>query len=369
MATYIHHLATLVPPTAYNQPFARDVMKTWLGGDRRLDRILDRIYARSGIEKRHSVVGDFQPDAPLGIFADSDGGSYQAPGTQARNDLYTREASEMYAVLAREALRDCPGFEAEEITHVITVSCTGFFAPGPDYVVTRALGLSPNTERYHLGFMGCCAAFPALRMARAFCQSRPDAVVLILCLELCTLHLDPTPDLDNLIASAVFADGAAAAVVSQRPPQADARALELLDFNTTLVPEGANDMTWVLGDSGFRMTLSTRVPGLVETHATGAVEPLLEAAGLSRGEIACWAVHPGGRAILDVVEKVFGLRCEQLAASRWVLRHHGNMSSATVLFVLKRILDTLPRRRERNYLAGMAFGPGLTMESGLLATV
>ena len=370
MSTFIHHIETAVPDTRYDQSFIRDEMKRLLDADRRTARLLHYVYGQSGIEKRHSAVRDFTPGVPEGAFYDPVQDRLKSPSTGVRNALYTDVSKELYACVAQQAVARCPGVEASHITHVITVSCTGFFAPGPDYHIVRSLGLSPATKRFHLGFMGCYAAFPALKMAQAFCEADPDAVVLVVCLELCTLHLKFKSDPDSLISASVFADGAAAAVVSARPPQAGRGALEMTAFATTLTPTGEEDMAWTVGDTGFDMVLSTYVPSIIEANLQEALAPLFAQANLTEHDIDHWAVHPGGRAILDKVEASLGLSPEKLCPSREVLRDYGNMSSATVLFILQKLLAAPAVRegggaRDGEKVYAMAFGPGLTVESGL----
>jgi predicted naringenin-chalcone synthase len=361
MTTWIHGIATAVPDYAYEQQRIRDVMKDWLGADRRTERLLNGIYANSGIETRHSVVPDLEPDARRGaFFRTEDGSGFRLPGTRERNDRYTQEAAPLFVKAARGALA-ASGFSAAEVTHVITVSCTGFFAPGPDVLLVSELGLAPGTERYHVGFMGCYAAFPALRMARAFTRSEPAAVVLVVSAELCTLHLQPGPEIDNLLAGSVFADGAAAALVSARPPAR--HALRLDGFESTLATEGAAEMAWTLGDTGFEMTLTSYVPRIIEARIAAALAPLFARSDVQQDDIRRWAVHPGGRAILDRAAAGLCLEEDALEASRRVLASYGNMSSATVLFVLGDLLNGgVP---EPEPLAAAAFGPGLTVESGL----
>lgn len=365
MPTYLHHVDTLAPGVAYEQARVREVLAEWLGADRRLERLLDRVVDAAGIASRRSVVRDFLPDAPPGLYRAADG--YRSPGTGERMARYAEEAGRLFPCLARRALEGCPGLGPEDVTHVITVSCTGFYAPGPDVQVVRALGLAGSVRRAHLGFMGCYAALPALRLARAHCEADPDAVVLVLCVELCTLHLDPQRSLDSLRAVTVFGDGAAAAVVSARPPAAPERALELRGFASGLVPEGAGEMTWTIGDRGFRMTLSSYVPALVGANLAQVVGPLLDELGLEPDRIARWPLHPGGRAILDRVERDLDLPPAALSASRAVLERLGNMSSPTVLYVLKEELERGVAPGEP--LLAAAFGPGLTVEAAALAGV
>lgn len=261
---------------------------------------------------------------------------------------------------------------AADITHVITVSCTGFFNPGPDYKIVRALGLNPSVQRYHLGFMGCYAAFPALRAAKSFCEADPEAVVLVVSVELCSLHVRTSNNPDTIMGSSLFADGAAAAVVTARELPDGAAALELDHFETVLTPVGEDSMAWNIGDHGFEMVLDSYVPKIIDEHIVGALEPLLASApelqNLPYSDIRHWAIHPGGRSILDKVQSKLALSDEQLIPARETLRNYGNMSSATVMFVLKHILEQ-PAESERERICSMAFGPGLTVETGLFTKV
>jgi predicted naringenin-chalcone synthase len=375
----IHHIETCVPESAYSQAFIGEVMKSHLradgstngSADGKTERLLNRIYRHSGIEKRHSVIPDYTADATKdGIFFDPGSGTFLSPGTGARNEIYTREARTLFTRVAAAAIDNCSGFDRDDITHVITASCTGFFAPGPDYHIVCDLGLDPSTERVHVGFMGCYAAFPALRMARAFCSQNPDAVVLIACVELCTLHLEPSDVLDNIIACSVFADGAAAAIVSNRKPSvSDSKPTLLIEeLHTTLAPDSEADMAWTIGDRGFNMVLSTYVPRILETNVASIVDELLRVSGHIRSDVDRWAIHPGGRAILDNIARALDLDGSALDVSRKILREYGNMSSATVLFVLDEILsDSTLERGDR--ICALAFGPGLTVESGVLRIV
>jgi len=362
---FIHQLATAVPPYAVPQTFARDTLKAQLS-DRLAQRLVHRLYTQSGIETRYSVVPDFAAPGEAGeavpgsgLFL-AEGGRYTSPSTKVRNDLYTEAARPLFKEVAEKALAES-GFHEGDVTHVVTVSCTGFCAPGPDYFLVRDLCLRPDVGRFHVGFMGCYAAFPALKMARAFCQADPNAVVLVVCLELCTLHLQLGGDFDRLLASSVFADGAASAIVSAREPQGPA--FELSALATTLTPVGEGDMAWSVGDEGFDIVLSSYVPEILEANIGAALAPLFAKFDLSVSEVDRWGVHPGGRAILDKVERGLGLPEDALEPSRRVLRDYGNMSSATVLFVLKEIL---PEARPGERVCAVAFGPGLTVESGLL---
>lgn len=360
MPAYIHGLATAVPPHHHTQERAAEFVQEHASENRAIRRIIRSLYRNSGIDKRHTVIPDWRVTGEPSLFFEADGSPRPVPDTRVRNDVYEREARKLYVELARRLVEEAPGFEAADVTHVITVSCTGFYAPGPDYDVVRALGLPGSTLRYHLGFMGCYAALPGLRMAEAFCRADPDAVVLVLAVELCSLHLQFNEDTDDLIAGSVFADGGSGALVSARRPGP----LEILSFRSALTAEGEADMAWTLGSHGFRMRLSTYVPELIQANLEPVLAEALGSVGLTRAEVDAWAVHPGGRAIVDRVEGALGLEEGGLRASRAVLRDYGNMSSATILFVLKELLRG-DRPAPGSRICAMAFGPGLTIESGL----
>ncbi|MFS4506356.1 type III polyketide synthase [Clavibacter sp. Sh2141] len=401
MTASIRSIATALPPTVLAQEGVRDLFGSQPEPGRLGTRLVSAAFGASGIRTRHTVIRELgtapgmagadapaDPDDGEPVFYDRATGRILTPGTGARNDTYIREAPALLLGAARQALEEAAGIEADDVTHVVTVSCTGFYAPGPDYAVVRGLGLGASTQRFHLGFMGCYGAFPALRMASQFCAADPDAVVLVVCVELCSLHLHSSNDADTIVASSVFGDGAAAAIVTSRPAPAGSTVLDLDAFETVLTPVGEDDMAWTIGDQGFDMILSSYVPKIIDDHITGALEPLWAQVpaldGVAPAQIEDWAIHPGGRSILDRVEDRLALAPAQLAASRSTLAEVGNMSSATVLFVLRRILHGTPPADVpgRPDVAGsvpaiasgpgagrvcaMAFGPGLTVETALM---
>ncbi len=361
MPAFVHRIETALPEASYSQERALEFMQEHVATRPAVRRMLRSLYRNSGIERRHSVMGDWDGGAGDPLFLGPDG-AIASPGTGARNAVYALEARRLFEELAHRLTAD----EARSVTHVITISCTGFFAPGPDYHVVRALGLPGSTERYHIGFMGCYAAFQGLKLARTICDADPTAVVLVLSVELCTLHMQFSEDTDDLIAGAIFADGASGALVSARPPAEGEVALELHSFRSELAPEGEDAMAWTIGDQGFRMKLSTYVPELLGSTMGPLLDRVLGEAGLDRDRIDWWAVHPGGRAILDRVQEAGTIPDHALAASREILRRCGNMSSATILFVLDELLRRGSAQADDRILA-MAFGPGLTIETGLLS--
>lgn len=359
MPVYIHDIATAVPETYSKQDFIREQMKKYVGKDRKTRAIIHRIYSQSGIEKRHTVINDFSPDHNSHFFFN--GSSCNVPGTAQRNDIYREQATKLFTDIGKMLLEQNPEIDKSDITHVITVSCTGFFAPGPDFEVVKQLGLNPSTQRFHVGFMGCYAAFSAMKMADAFCKSNPDAVVMMICTELCTLHFQSKTDIDSLLSASVFSDGAAGALISQRPPSKTS--FEILDFASSLAYEGEKDMAWIIGNTGFDMILSSYVPDIIESNIQENLAPVFEKYRLSASDIDHWALHPGGRAIVDKIQKALNIQDDQIVSSRKVLAEHGNMSSATVLFVLRDLLSrSLPNKGK---VVPVAFGPGLTIESGL----
>lgn len=364
MPVYIRNIASAVPEHTFEQSFLREQMKTYVGERPATRRIIHSLYTNSGIEKRHTVVNDFHSNGHPKLFFKNEG-TLSEPSTKIRNDLYTKHAKMLFADVGRKLLNQDKFISKEDITHVITVSCTGFFAPEPAYEIVKQLGLSPSTQRYHVGFMGCFAAFPALKMARSFCEADPDATVMVVCVELCTLHLQASEETDQLISASVFADGGAGAIVSAKKPESGSVCYRLDQFQTSIADQSEKDMAWTIGDTGFDMVLSTYVPDIIQSNLTTSIQPLIQNYNLALSDVEHWAIHPGGRAILDKIEYNLKLAPSKLQASRSVLANYGNMSSATILFVLKELLNQPVSRNQEQTLA-MAFGPGLTIESGLL---
>lgn len=373
----LRSLQTAVPEAVIDQEHVRDVFAAQPDIGRLAQRLIGASFAGSGIDTRHTVIGELapgaSPDQPT--FYDRATGLLLSPGTGARNDVYVREAVPLAVSAARRALDADPDIHAADVTHVITVSCTGFHAPGPEYEIVRALGIPESAQRYHLGFMGCYASMPALRAARQFCLAEPDSVVLVVSVELCTLHLRSSENPDVIVATSLFADGAAAGLVTARDLPTSTPAVRLDGFHTAIAAEGEKDMAWTIGDHGFEMILSTAVPHIIGESIVGALRPLYAEGELATafdegrvGErVRHWAIHPGGRSILDRVQERLRLSDAQLDPARAILREYGNMSSATVLFIIRRILDDGAGDGER--MAAMAFGPGLTAESALMTVV
>jgi predicted naringenin-chalcone synthase len=333
---FLNRIATATPPHDVHAKFVEYAPSRL--ADVRQRSLFARMAARAQIEHRYSVL----PAHPgQGLDAEGFYGD-RFPSTSARMERYAREALPLARrALDRLRLRE----EAGRITHLILTSCTGFYAPGLDLEIMQAYGLRESVERTIVGFMGCYAAMNALKLARHIVRSEAEACVLVVNLELCTLHLQEEADLEFMLSFLIFADGCAAALVSAQP-----EGIALQGFATAVLPESAPHITWHIGDAGFLMHLSGQVPGLLERAM-----PTL---GMPAHNAVHWAVHPGGRTILDAVENGLQLPAEALAPARGVLRDYGNMSSATVMFVWQRLLEAgIPGPG-----CGMAFGPGLTAE-------
>ncbi|GAA1347860.1 type III polyketide synthase [Arthrobacter roseus] len=374
MTATLRSLETAVPSTVLIQPQVRDVFAEQPGLTRLGQRLVRTSFDQSGIETRYSAVEELSltSTAENPRFFNPVDRTILSPSTRVRNEIFAEQATPLFIEAARKALDACEGIEATDITHVITVSCTGFFNPGPDYKIVRGLDLNPNVQRSHLGFMGCYAAFPALRTAKAFSEADPDAVVLVVSAELCSLHVRTANDPDTIVGSSLFADGAAAAIVTSRDIPSTKPTIRLDHFETTLTPVGEESMAWNIGDEGFEMVLGTYVPHIIDENIIGALEPLLahdpSVNGKPYSDITHWGIHPGGRSILDKIEAKLGLTEDQLRPARETLRNYGNMSSATVMFVLKKIME-LDAGQESERICSMAFGPGLTVETGLFTKV
>ena len=367
MTAALLSLGTALPAHVLEQTAARDLYLAQPGTDRLTERLVRTVFGACGVGRRHTVLPELvDEDARAGSAYVGPGGRILGPLTGARNRTYVQEAPALFAAAARDALAGCPALDPADVTDVITVSCTGFFAPGPDYQLVRDLGLNPATRRSHIGFMGCHGALVGLRQAAAVAEADPDAVVLVVAVELCTLHLQRARDPDAIRGASLFADGAAAAVVSATAPAGVEPLLRLDRFRTLVIPDGERDMAWSIGDEGFEMILGAAVPRVIEENIHTALDALLDGPGgaVDRAAITDWAVHPGGRSILDKLEKTLDLPSEALRESRDVLATRGNMSSVTVLHVLRQVIEEAPADEPRTVCA-LAFGPGLTVESAL----
>lgn len=326
------------------------------------ERMLKALYRRTRIRSRGTVLLDESGGAmnydfyPVRVAAEDRG-----PLTEARMHRYERHAGPLALRVASEALGKS-ALLPRQITHLITVTCTGFFAPGIDCRLVEGLSLERTVERMQLGFMGCHALLNALRVAAAIARSEPEARILVTSLELCSLHFQYGWDADRVVSNSLFADGAGALVAGfASGADAEDGRWTMTHGGSCLLPDSADAMTWRIGDHGFQMTLSAQIPELIVQHLAAYVDRWLSGSGLARDDVGTWAIHPGGPRILDAAEKALGLTPESTAVSRQVLGDHGNMSSATMVFILERLLNSggqLP-------CVALGFGPGLTIEAAL----
>jgi predicted naringenin-chalcone synthase len=365
MSFAILGLGTAVPPAVIDQDEALRVARSLCCRTDEQATWLPTMYGHTGIERRHLVLGvDVVRDVLDGTthsgspFLPTGAPDDRGPSTAERMRHYADGAAPLALRAAGRALEQS-GVAARDLTHLITVSCTGFQAPGVDIALIRELGLPPGVQRTHVGYMGCHGALNGLRVARAYTGAEPAARVLLCAVELCCLHYHYGWDPQKVIANALFADGAAAVVGAAG---GDGEAWRVAASGSCVFPNSTGAMTWTIGDYGFEMTLSKKVPGLIGENLRPWIEGWLASQNLGLAEVASWAIHPGGPRILDAVAESLELRPEETATSREVFARHGNMSSPTVLF----ILDCLRGRKAPRPCVALGFGPGLAVEAALL---
>ena len=355
----LYEFGTAQPIHSIAQPEAADIAATFSGLPPEQTRSLHALYRRTRIERRGSVLLEHPAGIePRQTFMPPACDEFDhGPTTALRMQRYAEEAPVLALTAAREAL-DGSDLVPREITHLITVSCTGFVAPGFDIRLIKSLKLSRSVARTHVGFMGCHGALNGLRVAAALARTRRKARVLLCATELCSLHYQYGPDAEKLVANAIFADGAAALVCGR--PRA-ATEWRLTRSGSYLFPNSEDAMSWRVGNHGFEMTLSARVPQLIASHLRPWMESWLAKVGLDLAAIGSWAIHPGGPRILDQAAAGLGLPRSATETSQRVLAECGNMSSPTVLFILQR----LRRQQARLPCVALAFGPGLVVEAAL----
>ncbi len=358
-------LGTALPEHTMSQAEATELASQVCCQNEDQARLLRVLYRKAGVSNRYTclpyrIALDWVAREPDEAGQAVTSATSLGPTTHERMQFYREHAYPLACEAGRRALLDSP-WEAGDITHLITVSCTGFVAPGVDVELISRLSLSPTTERTHVGFMGCHGAINGLRAALAYATADPAARVLLCAVELCSLHYRFQWDPERFIGNALFADGAAAIVGANSTHGDDA--WKVMATGSCLVPDSTDAMTWHVGDHGFEMTLSSRVPDLIGEHLRPWLSSWLQKQGLTIEQIGSWAVHPGGPRIVSAVEESLKLPREATAVSREVLAQCGNMSSPTVLF----ILDRLRARQATRPCVMLGFGPGLMAEAALLA--
>ena len=367
MSVYISALGTANPPYPVPQADAARFMAEAMALNPVDKRKLKAVYRMSGIRQRYSVLEDYSKTYGYYTFFPNSENLEPFPSTQERMEVYNNEAPKLAASAARQCLEQLPDFDPASITHLITISCTGMQAPGLDISLVQELGLKSSVNRTCVYFMGCYAAINGLKLANSICKADPASKVLVVSVELCTLHFQKKADEDNLLANALFGDGAAAALVEGE--KREGLQLSLEQFYCDLAIDGIEDMAWRISDTGFEMRLSSYIPAFIKGGVEQLLQGLLEKMPEVEKNDALYAIHPGGRRILEVTEEALGLQREDNRYSYAVLNEYGNMSSATVLFVLREIFkDASEANGELSGkpVISFAFGPGLTMESMLL---
>lgn len=323
------------------------------------------LYRASGIGYRQSVIPDFGNQNGDFTFFPNTPDLEPFPTVGERMRLYEKEALPLAINAVKNCLSTLEKIQPSEITHLITVSCSGMYAPGLDIELIEHLSLNKNVQRTCINFMGCYAAFNGLKIADAICRSNENAKVLMVCVELCTIHYQKAKDWDQVLSNALFSDGAAAVLIDSKKPDSG-KSISLENFHCDLASDGKGDMAWHITDMGFEMTLSSYVPDLIKSGIGTLTTNLLNKLELELEEIDFYAIHPGGKKILEVIEWVLNIEKTKNKYAHKVLRDYGNMSSPTVLFVLKEIMQELKDDDDQKNILSFAFGPGLTLESMML---
>jgi alpha-pyrone synthase len=352
-------IGTANPPFVQTQEFIADFLIEKMQLNSRDARLLKTIYRASGITTRYSVIQDYVEHVNSGFFPTDV--SQEFPSTKKRMQIFKQHA----LALAASATKPIWSQHAKDsITHLITVSCTGLYAPGLDIELIANLALKTTTKRSAINFMGCYGVFNALRLAASICAGDAHAKVLIVSVELCSIHFQPGLDRDTLVANALFADGAGALLIENY--KSTTRALSLKNFLCDILPQSELAMAWSIGQQGFDIVLSSYVPDMIKQGIEQFFLKLLNSANLSPENIGIWAIHPGGIKILKACETALKIKPAANQHAYEVLAKYGNMSSATIIFVLKSIWSTLEPQHHQQNVFSCAFGPGLTLESTLM---
>lgn len=319
-------------------------------------RKLKFIWRESGIQTKYSALSDFKDGGEAMLFKTAN-----APSTAERMRIFSETAPVLGCSVGKKAIINA-GIETSEIDAIVTVSCTGMSAPGLEIQLAQQLGLSDDIERHAINFMGCYAAFHGMRLADMLCQ-QGKRNVLVVCVELCSLHFRDDSRDDNLLSTTLFSDGAAAMVISK--DMSVKSQAELIDFHSVLISEGGSDMAWDIGNTGFEMVLNKHVPKHIERNMAAAYDSTIKKAKLLRSDVGNFAIHPGGKNVLKAFAGALDVHESQLISSFNVLENYGNMSSCSIIFVIEDLL----RSRPKEYCYAAAFGPGLTVESALLLPI
>ncbi|MBA3603972.1 MAG: type III polyketide synthase [Parachlamydiaceae bacterium] len=359
MSAHILSLSTANPPMAWAQDDIAKKMIDLFSLEEEKAISLQQMYQNSAIGYRYSVIDDSTPEREHRNFF-GDNAQKTKPGMYQRNEIYKKEAPVFAHTAALKAI-ELWGGSPSEITHVISVSCTGVMAPGIEFQLIESLNLNRTVFRLGINFMGCFGAFKGLQAANAFAKECPSHRILLVCTELCSLHFQTDLTQDILLANTLFSDGIAATVVGSDPRPYEKPLFSIVAQKSLAIDNSLDKMSWEAGDHGFFMKLSSFVPAHIKKHIEKLVSPLLE--NNTSIDECDWAVHPGGKSIIQAIERALKLDQKQTAAAWETLWNYGNMSSATFLFVLDNIIRC---KTDKLWTAGLGFGPGLSLEGILL---
>lgn len=358
--SYLTSIGIAVPQNRFEQSKIGKFMTRAMQLDYENNRKLNAIFRSSGIAHRYSVLEDYGKDNDFSFYSNTE--NFEPfPSTALRLHEYEKHAPDLSIAAVRDCFSRKPGFDTQSITHLIVVSCTGMYAPGLDIDLVEKLGLRHDVQRLSINFMGCYAAFNGIKVGDAFCKADPQANVLIVCVELCSIHFQKQATEDNMLANALFADGAAAVLMRGTP----ATGVNLVPeaFHNSLYFSKDPQMAWSVGNLGFEMKLTAYVPDIIQNGIKKLTDEMLSKIKKNFSSIKHFAIHPGGKKILEVIEKELGLTKSDNRHAYDVLNNYGNMSSPTVLFVLYYLLTELSSQENDESVLSFAFGPGLTLES------
>ena len=361
--SYITAIGTATPPNKFSQSTIAEFMLRAMQLQGSDERKLRALFRATGIESRYSVLEDYGKTQGFYFYSNTET-LEPFPSTKKRLDFFRQHALSLSLKAVSTCLAKVKDVDVNSITHLIVVSCTGMYAPGLDIDLVKSLKLKSTIYRTCINFMGCYASFNAMKLADTFCRTESNAKVLVVCTELCTLHFQKENTENNMLANALFADGSAVLLIESKPHQG----LNLVpeNFYCDLAYDGGQDMAWKIGDMGFEMHLSSYVPEVIRKGIGKLTTSLLSSISQRLSDITYFAIHPGGKKILEAIEKELGMNKEQNRFSYDVLKKFGNMSSPTVLFVLHEVMQSLNGVDNNRRILSFAFGPGLTLESMVL---
>ncbi len=359
MPAYITSIATAHPNYAISQPETVSFMAKAYQLNQQDEKKMRLFYRISGIDNRYSVLEDYGKKDNFSFFHQIPA---HFPTTAQRMEMYEKSAI-LLVLKAFNNLKSKYNFDNNEITHLITVSCTGMYAPGLDIELIIEANLPTTIHRTCINFMGCYAAFNAMKVAKSICEENENHKVLIVGVELCTLHLQPALTDDDWLANALFADGAAALLIEGKTSK---KSLELKSFYADLAPQGKNEMAWYIRDYGFMMKLTSYISYLLAEKIKSITHKMFDKFGINQNQITHYALHPGGKKIVEGLEKVLEIDAFHNKYAYEILKNFGNMSSVTIWFVLEKFWNDDSFFEKNHHLLAMAFGPGLTLEAGLL---